>query len=811
MRLAALVVVAVSACSSSPASFLESGGGKWVVHPEVLPARPEALRLALPDGTHREAQRVRMAQSELGLTWAGKFDDGEVLLLARAEGGVTGLLEVGGRRWELAGLDGQPVTLREHQAQAFQNCEAPEAAPGIAAKQAEVPESGPKPGLGKVTTIDVAALYTDSLLADEQATRGFIDTSVAIANDVFQQNNLNVRYRLVHKGPLTGVQPPDGGVVTVGGVTYEQSEVTAMDWLNTEPREVVELRAATGADMVALFIPMPAGTPRACGVANIALAGDLNQRDGLPFNQRAYSVHRVGCGLGDFTFTHELGHNYGLLHNRADHDRLVNQGTPPRQPYAAGATFADSSSKLGQSATVMDCVGGGFASASAVCNRRPLFSSPATVVDGQPIGDGTRDNRRLLAEEAPGYSAFRAPAPSQMPQVRITSPARNATVQGVVTLTATASDPEEGNLDARLRWYDDLGAFLGQGPVVLATLTAGDRVITARATDSSGVEGQWSVRVRVVMPPPIVAGFTVACSQLTCTFDPSASTGSGALTFLWTFPVDVTLPLGPTPTITFPSSGTYFVTLRVRDALGREASTTRGVTVTGPVVVSPRAGAWFNPARSGHGVELFPVAGGSWVFVWYTYTPWGAPIWYLADVAPLSNNTFASTLYLTTWNGAGTDRTPIGSVSLTFSSATTAQLAYTVNGVSGSEPIQHLAGGEGRSGAWYEPALSGWGLQLEEQPGFYGATIAFYEGSQPRWVMGTALPGPAVGMALSWYDGPGLCPGCTYAGSPTPTPAGTLDLHVGEGAFSGYANTLITTPSGWTWNRPWASIAKLTQ
>lgn len=269
-----------------------------------------------------------------------------------------------------------------------------------------------------------------------------------------------------------------------------------------------------------------------------------------------------------------------------------------------------------------------------------------------------------------------------------------------------------------------------------------------------------------------------------------------------------------TSTFTAPSTpGTYAFQWRmVRESVGWFGGLSPNVTVTvSGAQLTPRAGAWFNPARSGHGVELFPVAGGSWVFVWYTYTPWGAPIWYLADVAPLSNNTFASTLYLTTWNGAGTDRTPIGSVSLTFSSATTAQLAYTVNGVSGSEPIQHLAGGEGRSGAWYEPALSGWGLQLEEQPGFYGATIAFYEGSQPRWVMGTALPGPAVGMALSWYGGPGLCPGCTYAGSPTPTPAGTLDLHVGEGAFSGYANTLITTPSGWTWNRPWASIAKLTQ
>jgi hypothetical protein len=392
--------------------------------------------------------------------------------------------------------------------------------------------------------------------------------------------------------------------------------------------------------------------------------------------------------------------------------------------------------------------------------------------------------------------------------VRITAPARDAVIDGAVTLTATANDPENGNLGARVRWFDDTGAFLGQGASIVATLTPGNRIITARALDFSGVEGQWSVRLTVL--PPVVANFTFSCTQLTCSFNPAGSSGAGTLGVFWTFPAGIAVPPGPTPTVTFPASGSYPVTLRVRDSRGREASTTRVVTVTGPApVVVPRAGSWFNPARSGHGLDLFST-NGQWIVAWYTYTPGGEPIWYLTDVAPLANNTFSSTLYSFTWNGSSTNRHTVGAVSLAFTSETTARFSYTVSGASGAEDFQLLAGGQGRSGAWFEPALSGWGIQIQEQPGFYGASVAFYEGSQPRWVLGSTTPGPVVVMALSWFPGPGLGPGCVYQGSPTPTPAGWLELNVADGAASGFATTLITTPSGWTWNRSGVSIAKLT-
>jgi len=317
------------------------------------------------------------------------------------------------------------------------------------------------------------------------------------------------------------------------------------------------------------------------------------------------------------------------------------------------------------------------------------------------------------------------------------------------------------------------------------------------------------VPVTVQDSPPPQANFQWRCGGLRCSFDPAWSTGQPPLQVFWTFPAGVYYNGERAPTVSFPRAGTYAVTLRVRDSLGRESSITKSVAVG--MNFWPRAGAWYNPSRSGPGVDFYGTPDGGYVAAWYTFTPSGAPIWYTTGIGYVYNNSWSAPLYLSTWNGSSNVQTVVGSLSIDLMSSTSAAFSYSVNGISGNEPLNYLAGGADRTGAWYEPALSGWGLNLQEQSGFYGATVAFYEGSQPRWATGSTVPGPSVSMNLNWMSGPGLCPGCTYVGPPSARHVGTVSIQIPSGSTYGWTTMNIITPSGVQWYRPWVSVAKLTQ
>jgi glucose/arabinose dehydrogenase len=89
---------------------------------------------------------------------------------------------------------------------------------------------------------------------------------------------------------------------------------------------------------------------------------------------------------------------------------------------------------------------------------------------------------------------------NQPPAVAITAPAANLTVdQGQsVTFTATASDPEDGNLGTAVRWASNLAGTLGEGASVTTTaLGPGTHVVTASVTDSGGQQVSASVTLTV--------------------------------------------------------------------------------------------------------------------------------------------------------------------------------------------------------------------------------------------------------------------------------------------------------------------------
>jgi hypothetical protein len=78
--------------------------------------------------------------------------------------------------------------------------------------------------------------------------------------------------------------------------------------------------------------------------------------------------------------------------------------------------------------------------------------------------------------------------PNQSPTVNITAPADGSTFSAgqTLTFTATATDPEDGDITHRIEWSSGTAGPLGTGGTIQAVLPPGQHSINAKATDSHG-------------------------------------------------------------------------------------------------------------------------------------------------------------------------------------------------------------------------------------------------------------------------------------------------------------------------------------
>src|SRR5206468_1250528 len=78
------------------------------------------------------------------------------------------------------------------------------------------------------------------------------------------------------------------------------------------------------------------------------------------------------------------------------------------------------------------------------------------------------------------------------PTVTITAPAAGSAFEpgAAIALTATAADPEDGDLGSRITWTSSRDGALGTGKsLTVSTLSTGTHIITASATDDVGKTG----------------------------------------------------------------------------------------------------------------------------------------------------------------------------------------------------------------------------------------------------------------------------------------------------------------------------------
>lgn len=93
-----------------------------------------------------------------------------------------------------------------------------------------------------------------------------------------------------------------------------------------------------------------------------------------------------------------------------------------------------------------------------------------------------------------------APPPNQPPSLSISAPVNNSShSQGSsVTFTATATDPEQGDLSSSISWSSDKDGSLGSGAsLAITTLSVDSHVVTATVTDAGGAQDTDIVNVTI--------------------------------------------------------------------------------------------------------------------------------------------------------------------------------------------------------------------------------------------------------------------------------------------------------------------------
>ena len=273
----------------------------------------------------------------------------------------------------------RPAPAGDHIIQETDRLQFPNELPGV---PATLSGDAPGPVVWEMDTdpvIDILVVYTEAARSGTGGTTAIetlIDLAVAETNTGYANSSITQRLRLVHTEE----------------VVYSE---TGFNWSDTLSRlrgtsdgymdNVHTLRDTYGADEVVLIV----NNAGSCGI------GYVMQYVSAGFESYAFAVVSRTCATGYYSFAHELGHNMGCAHDRA------NASISGAYDYAYGYQAPDEAFR-----TIMayNCPGG--------CTRVNYWSNAGNSYGGQAMGviytaPAAAENFRALNNTAQTVASFR--------------------------------------------------------------------------------------------------------------------------------------------------------------------------------------------------------------------------------------------------------------------------------------------------------------------------------------------------------------------------------------------------------------------
>lgn len=263
--------------------------------------------------------------------------------------------------------------------------------PGLLVAQAIVKDIAPGPDAqpvpvaeeGRVfvtpVTVDILVAYTPAARIYAGGTNAMvaaINTHIALANQCYANSDMPITLRAVAILETNYTE----------GATFNDDLGRLQNTADGYMDELHAARTSYGADLVALIRRNSAN-----GVAGLAYVNSGN--GDASFAPWAFSVTADVWASGNIAFPHELGHNFGCWHDRANSSGATH-------PYAYGWRFYGNDAL--QYITVMAYYPG---------TRIPYFSNPTINYQGQPTGVASgasaADNAMRHEITLAGTSAYR--------------------------------------------------------------------------------------------------------------------------------------------------------------------------------------------------------------------------------------------------------------------------------------------------------------------------------------------------------------------------------------------------------------------
>ena len=223
---------------------------------------------------------------------------------------------------------------------------------------------------GAPVSVDILIIYTAAAAAAVGGTSNILDKArlaVAEANQSYVDSSVFVTLNLVGIEPVNYTEGPN--LQTDLGRLY----IPGDGFLDAVPT----LRDNYRADLVCLFNSSP--DPNYAGMAYLGYVGTTKEL--------GYSVVQAIYAVGHYVLAHEVGHNFGCNHDRA------NAYGGGAYSYSFGYNFYANTLPWG---TIMSYPG----------IRLGLFSSPDKTFLGAPVGTATENNARSINEHASAIADY---------------------------------------------------------------------------------------------------------------------------------------------------------------------------------------------------------------------------------------------------------------------------------------------------------------------------------------------------------------------------------------------------------------------